>query len=317
MIAKLYLSMILCYSVTASAKTINVLRDGHIYFGNGTNQRSLEVSATLPEAEGAYSRILMNLSLDCPAGGCDWWDRKASVGVVHEDGGEVEIMRFMTPYRVGANWQLDVTDLQPLLSGEVRFRIFIDTWVGPGHPQGDGWLVSLGFEYKEGERQGPRPLAVIPLMAAESVEYGNPSAESGRVAEVNLPDKSSAARVWIYVTGHGQGNSENCAEFCPKRHSFFLNDIERSKTIWRDDCAATVTHGLQQGTWTYSRAGWCPGDMVTPWQVVVPTEQLSSGILTVRWQPQPYTNERADDYNNNGHTKPYYQVSALLIVYRP
>ena len=44
---------------------------------------------------------------------------------------------------MGASWDLDVTDLRPLLTGDVTMRAFIDTWVGPGSQYGAGWLLTV------------------------------------------------------------------------------------------------------------------------------------------------------------------------------
>src|SRR5262249_19804639 len=129
--------------------------------------------------DGAYSKIILHLALDCPSGGCDPWDRFGTLGVVThvaEDGGGddvIEVARFITPYHVGAAWDLDVTDLRPLLSGDVTMRAFIDTWVGPGSSYGDGWLLSASFEMTGGipERL---PEQVIPVWSPRNVVYGDP-----------------------------------------------------------------------------------------------------------------------------------------------
>jgi hypothetical protein len=79
----------------------------------------------------------MHFALRCPAGGCDVYDRLGPVSVVENPGaGElaVEIARFITPFGVGAAWDVDVTDLYPLLAGTQTIRVFIDTWVGLGSP---------------------------------------------------------------------------------------------------------------------------------------------------------------------------------------
>ena len=95
-----------------------------IYFTGDDNWREVDATAAFPK-EGSYERITLHLSLDCPSGGCDPWDRFGSLGVVTEtsvDGMSdtvVEIARFITPYHVGGAWDIDVTDLRPLLSGEV------------------------------------------------------------------------------------------------------------------------------------------------------------------------------------------------------
>ena len=104
--------------VSAFAKT-------PVYFTGTDNQRQVDAPVSFP-ATGAYEKITLHLSLACPTGGCDPWDRFGSLGVVTgkgQDGGAdtvIEIERFITPFGVGAKWDLDVTDLRPLLAGDAH-----------------------------------------------------------------------------------------------------------------------------------------------------------------------------------------------------
>src|SRR5512132_1101528 len=143
-----------------------------VYFAGEDNKRTVDATASFP-ATGAYEKIILHLALDCPAGGCDPWDRLGTLGVVTAKGSAgapdtvIEIDRFMTPYHVGMQWDLDVTDLRPLLSGDITVRGFIDTWVGPGSQHGDGWLLSARFEMKGGI-PAALPVAVLPVWTMRS-----------------------------------------------------------------------------------------------------------------------------------------------------
>ncbi|SMF13877.1 peptide-N-glycosidase F-related protein [Pseudobacteriovorax antillogorgiicola] len=303
------------FAALAQGQEVSIFTAEHVYFGNGQNKREVTQDVKLPSGSESYEQVILSVRTYCPNDRCDWWDRKGALYVETDEGQTVELMRFMTPYRVGARWNLDVTDLQPLLKGPKRFRVFIDTWVGPGHPQGDGWLVDATLKYTKGVPKD-RPLAVLPLVSAKSIEYGNPSVETlaGRVVEFS--EEFSKAKIWTYVTGHGQGNTDNCAEFCQRRHTLSLGNWSTSRVIWRDNCRDTVTEGPQMGTWIYDRAGWCPGDKVNPWVETLPGSALGLGQETsFQWQPEAYTNHRRDDYDNNGHTMPYYQISAFMVLF--
>ncbi|HLT40032.1 MAG TPA: PNGase F N-terminal domain-containing protein, partial [Enhygromyxa sp.] len=148
----------------------------HVYFGE-QNHRQIDVELSLPAAELAYESVTLELTLGCPNGACDWWDRKGFIGVVRDPGSEqesiIEVARFMTPYRVGAQHVIDVSELRPVLAGDLTMRVFIDTWVGPGHANGDGWLVDARFDFVGGAPTRV-PIAAIPVWDLRSVEYGNP-----------------------------------------------------------------------------------------------------------------------------------------------
>ncbi len=107
------------------------------FFFSDDNRRDVSTQASSP-VSGEFARITMRVSLDCPAAGCDPWDRYGTIGLVTEPGtGDspatvIELARFMTPYGVGGRWSLDVTDMRPMLTGDVTLAAHIDTWVGPG-----------------------------------------------------------------------------------------------------------------------------------------------------------------------------------------
>jgi hypothetical protein len=315
-------------TVTPFAKT-------PVYFTGTDNQRTVDVPTSFPAA-GAYQTITLHLALDCPTDGCDPYDRLGSLGIVTQkgqDGGPdtvIEIQRFITPFGVGAKWDLDVTDLRPLLSGEVTVRGFIDTWVGPGSPYGGGWLLSASFEMKGGV-PSPLPVAVVPVWSLRSAVYGDPAQPiAGAVPpeSVTLPAATSYA-LRSFVTGHGQGNADNCAEFCGKTHTMTAGSTPHAQTIWRTDCATTAAPG-QQGTYQYSRAGWCPGADVKPWTLDVTKDVAGGGAATFAYDVEAYVNTCRPDaspctgctlgtgcaYDGSSHTEPNFEVSTVLIAYR-
>jgi hypothetical protein len=242
----------------------------------------------------------------------------------------VEIQRFITPYHVGAKWDLDVTDLRPLLTGDITLRAFIDTWVGPGSQYGGGWLLSASFELTGGV-PSPLPIAVIPVWTMRSAAYGDPAkpiAQSLPAATLTLPAATSYA-LRTFVTGHGQGNAGNCAEFCSRTHTIKAGATPHDATVWRDDCDKTGAP-KQQGTWQYPRAGWCPGADVLPWKVDVTADVAQSSTASFAYDVQSYENTCRPDatscagctlgsacaYDDGNHTEPHYFVSSVLIAYR-
>jgi hypothetical protein len=306
-----------------------------IYFTGSDNQRSVDAPASFP-TEGVYSSIILHLALSCPSGGCDPWDRFGTLGVVTAKGSNgdpdtvVEVARFITPYHVGASWDLDVTELRPLLSGELTLRAFIDTWVGPGSQYGDGWLLSASFEMTGGV-PARIPAAVIPVWTPRNVVYGDPAkpiAAAVPAQSIPLPAGSSYA-LRTFITGHGQGNAGNCAEFCGRTHTLTAGATAHTQKVWRTDCATTAAPG-QQGTYQYSRAGWCPGADVKPWVLDVTADVTAGATATFGYDVETYANTCRPDampctgctlgatcaYDGGTHTEPNYAISTVLIAYR-
>lgn len=302
----------------------------HIYFG-AENRRQVDVAVALPAA-GEYDAITLDLALSCPNGRCDHWDRYGTIGVVRwpgaEDEGYVEVARFITAYRLPASWSLDVTDLRPLLKGDATLRVFIDTWVGPGHEQGEGWLVDASLDFRGGI-PSPRPIEVFPLWY-QSFSYGDPNAPVDAQVDAQSftpPVEATSFALRSHITGHGFGNLDNCAEFCPRVHGYQLNgDGGFARSVWRDDCPETAVPD-QLGTWTYPRAGWCPGADVIPWTMHATADVLPGVENTVVYAVDDYVNSCRPEAEpctgcvagascGDGHGQPYYTMSAIMIAYQ-
>ncbi|HSC86708.1 MAG TPA: peptide-N-glycosidase F-related protein [Polyangiaceae bacterium] len=297
--------------------------------------RYLYKTVDFPEA-GTYEKITLTFTLACPQGGCDPWDRWGNIGIVQQKkagdpGGDqmLELGRFVTPYGVGGTFTYDLTDVRPALVGNEELRVFIDTWV-------DGWLVTAKIEMKGGQ-PAKEPTLVLPLWSAPQVRVGNPSRSVSNDAparEVTLPSSVCGLSVRATVTGHGQGNRDNCAEFCPKKHYFEVEGASHERTVWRTDCATTAVQN-QNGTWQYSRAGWCPGASVRElWMdatanVGAPAKAAMESI-SVAYDVESYDNtcrpdncnqnscvfDTSCDYDGGAHTEPFYALTAVLVGYR-
>jgi len=325
-------SCLLSWTVLASTPTpslrVPVTLGTHIYFKGDDNRREQLVDVNLPPSVEAYGRVTLQFKLSCPAGNCDRWDRVGSFGILDPNDRQYrELLRFITPYGIGAQWKYDLSDFLPLLQGPATFRFFIDTWVGPGHPQGNGWMIEAELIYEEA---GDRPVAafVQPILSFEDVIYGDPLVTSQRKATVLPLVGYRSAQFHVVVTGHGQGNAENCAEFCPKTHKIKIGTESYEKRIWRDDCATTVDPA-QKGNWQYPRAGWCPGDKVEAWKADV-SAALLKGVTEFSYQPEAFENScrpgaaecmgcvfgTSCSYDGGLHTEPRYFVSAYLIYYK-
>lgn len=316
-------------------QTIEAMSDVRVFWtgwDEGQNARQVDAAVSLPPAEELYESITMNFELSCPDGRCDPWDRYGSFGLVYDAGTDdetyVEISRFITPFGVGSSWSADVTDLRPLLSGDVTVRVFIDTWVGPGSGFGNGWAVDASFDFVGGTPER-RAIAAIPVWNLSRVNYGDPAQpldEQLPAQSVALPEGASSLALRTFITGHGQGNALNCAEFCPQDHTFTVNGEDHTREVWRDDCETTAAPN-QQGTWQFPRAGWCPGAITHDWTIDL--GDAPDGALDIAWSVSEYENtcrpdadpcagcafDNSCEWNDSNHTEPNYQISAMLIAY--
>jgi hypothetical protein len=321
-------------SVPGVSTVIKAFDKAHIYFTGDFKTRYAYQTVTFPE-QGTYDKITMTLTLGCPAGGCDPWDRRGDIGIVlKKDASDpnrdqiLELGRFATPYGVGGTWAYDLTDLRPVLSGTKELRVFADTWV-------DGWVATITIDM-HGGTPAKEPLFVVPLWSVPHVGYGVPShpvSTDAPAKNVTVPEQVSHLALRAIITGHGQGNRDNCAEFCAKDHYFKVGTASHTQRVWRDDCEATAVPS--NGTWKYSRAGWCPGANVRPITVDVSADVSSDAkagksSFTVAYDVEAYDNTcRSDNcvasscalgtgcaYDNGNHTDPYYALTAVLIGYR-
>lgn len=334
--------------------TVDVFQATPVFFGPTTNQRTVDKTVTFP-ATGAYASITLHLALTCPTGGCDIWDRFGTLAIVRPvattDASTteqlIEVARFVTPYGLPPSgdpqpsWDIDVTELRPLLSGTVTLRAFIDTWVPQNVTnEGYGWDVTATFTMKGGI-PAQLPVAVVPVWSwithdkePTQVVYGDPTipiAQSLPPQTLTLPAAGATSwRVRSFITGHGQGNLDNCGEFCSRNHTWTVGTTANTKMVWRTDCANYPSNG----TYQYPRAGWCPGVDVDAWDFDV-TPQVTAGAAgtTFTYGVDAYVNTcnaGADGggpctgcatgescaYDGSDHTQPFYYVSAVLVGLR-
>ena len=293
----------------------------HQRFG-GTDTRTVVDTFLLPSSLDGFNQILMHIDVSCPPGGCDPWDRFAMISL-KRDSEWLEIGRYITPYKKACGWTCDVTDYSLLLTDTVILSSFIDTWVDPG------WLVKVTFEYVTG-------IPAIPLTKVENVwqnyglVYGDTTqTDTFPVANPVIENDIDSVKLKVVLTGHGQGNTDNAAEFSQKTHHVFVNGISTfSQFLWRSDCSSNSC-SPQSGTWTYARAGWCPGSDVIPTYFNLTPYATPGSLMQLDYQLEPYFNECSPNnsacvtgvtcsdcnYNYNGHTQPYYSMSGQLITY--
>jgi len=266
--------------------------DGEIiHSGNREPTRTVE----LPQLTDPPGRIVLTLTLQAPPGGFDPWDRSAAV-YLWDGEDRYELCRYITPYGRGHSWKVDVTDYQSLLQGERKMGLHIDTWVGGETPQTTkGWRVTVDLDYYPGPPERV-PLRVVNLWSGQP-EYGNPEAPLDAFFEPRtapITAEAVGAKLRLMVTGHGQNPAgQNAAEFLPADRTVTVNGRTFENRLWKTDCYLNPCRP-QGGTWKYDRAGWAPGDVVTPWEIDLSDIIRPGEDCTITYRPMPYTNDARD-----------------------
>lgn len=214
------------------------------------------VEADLPSFIGRYNQIIGTLSIDCPNGGCDPWDRVSSVEVQGKDGEWYEIIRYLTPYGVACQSTINLTDFKSLLKGKTKFRVNLAT-------QGNGFLYTLNLSYQTGFDTAP--YSSVQKLWYQTYQFGDmANLQPTENFNIEYPANTTAAKIKLVSSGHGWGtnNTSNAAEFSNNTHHINVNGLQTfTQNNWNtcnpnpDGCSP------QYGTWYYNRAGWCPGSI--------------------------------------------------------
>lgn len=291
--------------VTKEGTVINIFdREQHNFGSAGQSQTNTLV---LPGDLSNYEQILLHINVECPSTGCDPWDQAAQVWATN-DNGSFEIARYITPYGIGCGpWTVDVTDFKSALEGEVTFNSFVQVF---GQ---SGWLVTLDLELSEGTSTYPYSKASI-IYQDDYHVYGDPGIDDDLPpVSLTIADNTEASHLRMHVSGHGQGNTNNAAEFYAVTHQVMVNGSKlEDHFLWKADCA-TNSCAEQAGNWVFPRAGWCPGQEVTP-AFFSTSDAVSAGeTVAFDYELQDYTNLLNTGYNNSGHTEPFYRIHSVLV----
>lgn len=291
------------------APTLNYMifdQERHNYGGYG---QSHTVPVYMPEDLGNYSEIYLNISLNCPTGGCDPWDQPAKI-TIKKGEEDYELARYVTPYGVACgNWTWDITDFRSLLIDKVDWISYVQVWGA------SGWLVSVELELIEGTPEYPYVL-VNKLWEEDNWVYGDPliSYDFPELPVYIFPE-TDMAKIRMTMTGHGQGNTNNAAEFSNFTHHIHIDGQETfTQNLWKDDCDQN-TCSPQSGTWPYARAGWCPGQDIQPWEWDMSGHFTPGETVNVDFVLEDYTNLNNTGYNGSSHTEPHYRCHTYFIQY--
>lgn len=264
-----------------------------------------EAVVEFPEDTDHFARIICTLRLDKPETRFDPWDRLAEINVYGDDGERFEILRYITPYDRGHEWKVDLTDFRPLLRGKRKVEQVCST-------QGEGWVVTVKFDFYPGPAD--RLAHKVVNLWSGSPEIGNPDKPVEQFytpKTVPLDQQTTSAKVRTVVTGHGMlPNTNNAAEFMPLGRTLTVNGKAFRNVLWKTDNYLNPCRP-QGGTWKYDRAGWAPGDVVSPWEIDVSHLITETRELRVEYALDPYVNEA------RGQTwAPFHKTESQVVLYR-
>jgi hypothetical protein len=233
--------------------------------------RTLDRSAELPPAATmeTFDTLEIDLEIHCrldPAG-CSEWDRNAYIlYCVDEACSDTrELARWITPYsRPGrTRWVMDASPLLGLVraGGTQRFRIVT----------GPDWEEPTPSDVRVALRLSRRGSGPVPAQAERAFTGGEFVAtyNEGRTPFAFTPPADARkVELVVIVSGHGQTEGDNCAEWCNHEHTFTVNGTARHDVSFPGEagrplgCAERAAEGVvpgQWGNWAPSRAAWCPG----------------------------------------------------------
>ncbi|MBN2844036.1 MAG: hypothetical protein JXM68_13185 [Sedimentisphaerales bacterium] len=263
------------------------------------NYRDVSQNFNFPPAGQVYERVVMKFTVEEPANGWDPWDRLMNISI-WDGGTRYEIARFMTPYSKAGTWYVDVTDYQIFLNGNRKMSMFCDTWI---NEENKGYLFTTEFEFYKGNPT--RKVIGIQNLWVGTPMYGdlNDQTMSGFFTDksITIPSNATGSKLRFMVTGHGQRpNADNAAEFLVRSRTVTVNGSSYSNILWKNDCYLNPCRP-QGGTWTYSRAGWAPGDMVTPWEIDISNKAAAGSVAAIDYTAEPFYNATPDWGNVSRH----------------
>lgn len=292
------------------------------FLANAKRLKSEVEFADIPESVG---RVIATMTLSEPEVGFDHWDKKGTIGITvpssvdGEEGERFEVFRFITPFRRGWTWYMDVTDLMPLFEEQRTFDAHIGTYM-------KGWNVSFALDFYPGIADRT-PIEVVNLWNgnADIGDPEKPMEEFYIPREIMVPDGTTHARVRATITGHGMfPNSKNAGEFMPIWRTLTISSKESEGDVlegdyitqsvrdylWKTDVYLNPCRP-QGGTWKFDRSGWAPGSKVEPWIVDVQPEFVIGDTLTIEYE--------LDEYINDGRGEtwaPHHWTDAVVVFYK-
>jgi hypothetical protein len=240
-----------------------------------------------PSHVGVFNNIMAHFDYNCIDGHCDTYDRVGGVKVRNYRGEWVELFRYLTPFGVQCDDDVDVSDYTSLLQGLVEIELYMELW------NGSGTNPNLIFTFTKGT---PDYLYVdvneIWFGTFSFGDYANQ--QPVPTIDYHYSSQAVAAKLKITTTGHNWSsgtnnsfNTGNAAEFLEATHHIFVNGQNKfEQHLWRACNPNPAGCQPQSGTWTYHRSGWCPGSIGMVWNFDL-TEYINAGHSELFYEFDP------------------------------
>ena len=281
-----------------------------------------------PTHVNAFNAINLHYLHNCVNGNCNTYDHQSYVRVKNYRGEWVELCRYITPFGVECVDDIDVTDFTTVLQGLVEFEYYSEQY-----STGEGYNPTAIFEYTKGTPEYPyvdlqeiwygiyafgdySDLCPIPT---RTVEF-DPCVEKAKL------QITTSGHNWS-DTGNGAYNTGNAAEFYHAHHNININGATAHvQDLWQTCNPNPAGCQPQNGTWTYNRAGWCPGSMSMVWNYSL-DDYLVDGHVDLLYEFDPtYVDQCHPNYpdcvsgqnscpNCDNSSNPILKVSGKVVTY--
>ena len=241
----------------------------------------------LPSHVGVFNEIMAHYDHNCVNGNCDPYDRVGGVKIRNYRGEWVELFRYITPFGIQCEDNVDVTDYTALLQGLVEFEFYMESWAG------SGYNPTLIFSFTKGT---PEYLyADVDEIWFGTYAFGDyANQQPVPVVNYSFSENALSAKLKLTTTGHNWSsgtnstyNTGNAAEFYEATHHILVNGQPKyDQHLWRTCYPNPAGCNNQPGTWTYSRSGWFPGSIGMVWDYDL-SDFISAGQAELFYQFDP------------------------------
>ena len=241
----------------------------------------------MPSHVGAFKEIMAHYDHTCVGGNCDSYDRVGGVKIRNYRGEWVELFRYITPFGMQCEDDVDVSDYTSQLQGLVEIEFYMESWGGSGY---DPTLI---FSFTKGT---PDYLyADVDEIWFGTFAFGDyANQQPVPVVNYTFSDQAEAAILKLTTTGHNWSsgtantyNTGNAAEFYEATHHVVVNGQNKyDQHLWRTCNPNPAGCNDQYGTWIYPRSGWCPGSIGMVWDFDL-SEYLATGQAELFYQFDP------------------------------
>jgi hypothetical protein len=182
-----------------------------------------------------------------------------------------EVGRWITTYHREGRWVHDASPLLPKLAagGTQRFSFYTQ----------QNYEIFLDLRLSDAGKD-LAPAETLSLFTGGGFNEGYNDRDP---ITLSIPSDAAKVELAYVISGHGQVDPGNCAEFCVTSHHFYVNgeenEVQLSDAGSAQGCMDQVAEGTvpnQYGTWWYGRSNWCPGREVQVKTIDI-TSQVAPG----------------------------------------